>query len=855
MGVAHIWIDAFCIVQDDEDDKIRELALMPDIYSGALVTIIAADSDACTKGFLNTSPAAPMFHMTVETDSGEQGPLFLEPVRLMPPIDARAWTYQEGILSPRVLYFNSRLSVWDCAEQTIASSGKIGLQSDDGILAERHFLRTDHTERRIWWNSVGTYSRRKLTFMADKPNAFAGIAEQFARGFYDEKRMPGEYLAGHWTSDLSISLGWGVEGYPRRPKPAELQAPSWSWMSIDGEINGVTCALRSTQSSIQILEAHTELTHPSLPCLITIITCTWTVLHLNVAAFEDTSWQRFWRKAKWMAITILLPEVIFAKAICELRLALKDLHELDKTLSIMYQDGLEWKVWGPDLTKEISWSWKVKDYSYGLRLLYLLMGLPQPVDKAGNGVERVWSWKEHKPIVWLYELGKLYSRSKLSQPSDERAGRMTVHGLRNGSNVMGSDRSSKPTLKLPDESDRSGRRKIRSAEHKEISVGDDDSVEARQASADRQPPAASTETVEGKICQEWTITHSYLANMGGLIRLVPLSGNKFSYRVITGAELSRRFLWDRGMLPLVGLALSEDDIADKSKADWLLRSLSVLQISWLILSVISRGVSSLPLTQFEIATLAFSVFAIATFLANWWKPKDISWPVRLQEIADGRFKMDGSVAGKAPERHRFDKRQPFLRRLWSPRDTTITRHRKDYRTRVRNDIVDMEGNVPLMFALMAVSSLVFGGIHCSAWNFTFPSRTELILWRVVSIASAVIPVIAIIFNVLLTYFATAYTDKRLWSILRIGLSSLCPSEYLEALRKPDFVEWGKNEQRILFSQPAGHRNFAEKPATPDVPPGINWQDPLGFGRMRRFSNNLQCFLEDWDKTGNGVKRI
>lgn len=555
-----------------------------------------------------------------------------------------------------------------------------------------------------------------------------------------------------------------------------------------------------------------------------------------------------------MAITILLPEVIFAKAICELRLALKDLHELDKTLSIMYQDGLEWKVWGPNLTKEISWSWKVKDYSYGLRLLYLLMGLPQPVDKAGNGVERTWSWKEHKPIVWLYELGKLYSRSKLSQPSDERAGRMTVHGLRNGSNVMGSDRSSKPTLKLPDESDRSGRRKIRSAEHKEISVGDDDSVEARKASADRQPPAASTETVEGTICQEWTITHSYLANMGGLIRLVPLSGNKFSYRVITGAELSRRFEWDCGMLPLVGLALSEDDIADKSKADWLLRSLSVLQISWLILSVLSRGVSSLPLTQFEIATLAFSVFAIATFLANWWKPKDISWPVRLQEIADGRFKMDGSVAGKAPERHRFDKRQPFLRRLWSPRDTTIIRNRKNYRTRVRNDIVDMEGNVPLMFALMAVSSLVFGGIHCSAWNFTFPSRTELILWRVVSIASAVIPVIAIIFNVLLTYFATAYTDKRLWSILRIGLSSLCPSEYLEALRKPDFVEWGKNEQRILFSQPAGHRNFAEKPATPDVPPGINWQDPLGFGRMRRFSNNLQCFLEDWNKTGNGVKR-
>ncbi|AEO64350.1 uncharacterized protein THITE_2034396, partial [Thermothielavioides terrestris NRRL 8126] len=64
----------------------------------------------------------------------------------------------------------------------------------------------------------------------------------------------------------------------------------------------------------------------------------------------------------------------------------------------------------------------------------------------------------------------------------------------------------------------------------------------------------------------------------------------------------------------------EDDIKDKSKADWLGRGLAVVQTTWIILNVASRAATELPLTQLEIATVAFSVFAIATYLANWWKP-------------------------------------------------------------------------------------------------------------------------------------------------------------------------------------------------------------------------------------------
>ena len=44
-------------------------------------------------------------------------------------------------------------------------------------------------------------------------------------------------------------------------------------------------------------------------------------------------------------------------------------------------------------------------------------------------------------------------------------------------------------------------------------------------------------------------------------------------------------------------------------------------------------------------------------------------------------------------------------------------------------------------------AMVFGGIHCIAWSFSFPSPTEQLLWRISSIAITGIPlaVVGIVF--------------------------------------------------------------------------------------------------------------
>jgi hypothetical protein len=81
----------------------------------------------------------------------------------------------------------------------------------------------------------------------------------------------------------------------------------------------------------------------------TVITCTWTILCLNLPALGDSPWEYRKRKAKWMGINILFPEFVFALSIEHLRLALDDLSRLQVKLSrtkadtTRHQSGL-WKV-------------------------------------------------------------------------------------------------------------------------------------------------------------------------------------------------------------------------------------------------------------------------------------------------------------------------------------------------------------------------------------------------------------------------------------------------------------------------------------------------------------------------------
>uniref|UniRef100_L2G741 Uncharacterized protein n=1 Tax=Colletotrichum fructicola (strain Nara gc5) TaxID=1213859 RepID=L2G741_COLFN len=264
--------------------------------------------------------------------------------------------------------------------------------------------------------------------------------------------------------------------------------------------------------------------------------------------------------------------------------------------------------------------------------------------------------------------------------------------------------------------------------------------------------------VRWRTIQTWTIVHSYYAQMGGLLHPSPTKPYQGSakdqsydpiYYCLTGSKLTSRYRWNLNQPPpLDNLILRDRDVKDKSKADWLLKTIAVFQIAWLILGVTIRGIIGLPITQLEIATVSFAVMAMLTYAANWWKPKDISQPTILQKFR-GRSEVEVQSGSQT---------QSFMRWIWSPAKAADEARIVQDVSRVPNDVVSMEGHAPYMIVLMTFSSLAFGALHCLAWNFEFPSRTELLAWRVASLVAAVLPATTLGISLLLIYLITDHVE-------------------------------------------------------------------------------------------------
>jgi hypothetical protein len=56
-----------------------------------------------------------------------------------------------------------------------------------------------------------------------------------------------------------------------------------------------------------------------------------------------------------------------------------------------------------------------------------------------------------------------------------------------------------------------------------------------------------------------------------------------------------------------------EEIMDKSKTDYFTKGIAMVQIFWLILSLIGRAVRHLAISPLEILTAAFAVCAIITY--------------------------------------------------------------------------------------------------------------------------------------------------------------------------------------------------------------------------------------------------
>ncbi|KAL8716927.1 MAG: hypothetical protein Q9225_005779 [Loekoesia sp. 1 TL-2023] len=182
-------------------------------------------------------------------------------------------------------------------------------------------------------------------------------------------------------------------------------------------------------------------------------------------------------------------------------------------------------------------------------------------------------------------------------------------------------------------------------------------------------------------------------------------------------------------------ALTEEEIWDKSKADRFAKIMACGQIGWLVLQCVGRAIQSLPITPLELATVGFAIPSLATFALWFEKPADVDTPTKLP-IAETAAQLLGRLS---PRVYRW-RQTPldFIDTVNSPSFTSeiilktekwpCRNHFVGPATRIRNDVFALKYSKLDQLAVGAVW-IGYAGVHFSAWNFSFPSRTEVLVWR------------------------------------------------------------------------------------------------------------------------------
>jgi hypothetical protein len=240
LGVRYLWVDALCIIQGEDDnakaDWERESAKMHSVYGSSYVTISASGSSNCQLGMFlpRTPPRDPLFQFQAVCGS-VRGHIYLESrkrawlVSEEEPIDYRAWTLQERLLSPRVIKYGADAVYWEC--RTIQHS-----EFEDNMpmtKSLKHYRLPKKLRVEDWIDVMEDYSTRRLTVSNDRFIALSGIAHRF------QQDLQLQYIAGLWHSEkdqtvLLRLLLWtsGIENAEHEAdwmRSARYNGPSWSW--------------------------------------------------------------------------------------------------------------------------------------------------------------------------------------------------------------------------------------------------------------------------------------------------------------------------------------------------------------------------------------------------------------------------------------------------------------------------------------------------------------------------------------------------------------------------------------------------------------------------------------------------
>lgn len=158
---------------------------------------------------------------------------------------------------------------------------------------------------------------------------------------------------------------------------------------------------------------------------------------------------------------------------------------------------------------------------------------------------------------------------------------------------------------------------------------------------------------------------------------------------------------------------SKVELMDKSKGDWISKSITSIQVIWFVSQLVGRAVQRLPVTTLELFTCAIVVCTAATYIAWWYKPLDVQRPMVLDSEVSATFLTEHKI-----------------QRL------------ETYRTLLDNEGGDLPS---VTYCLVILCG--FAACHLIGWNFTFPTWSEQLLWRAASVLCGVIPIFIVVLSI------------------------------------------------------------------------------------------------------------
>jgi hypothetical protein len=279
--------------------------------------------------------------------------------------------------------------------------------------------------------------------------------------------------------------------------------------------------------------------------------------------------------------------------------------------------------------------------------------------------------------------------------------------------------------------------------------------------------------------EEWTLTHSFYANMGGYylyldsrtlngnVELLGLVFKSFGLGSIQqNLDLTLLALDHQQPIPLISLTasqiayckdpshfegvrfgwpsdwVSEEDIKDKAKVPWFTNIIALFQLFSLSLSLVIRWDRHLAAAQLEVVTFVFAICAILVYCFRWFKPQDVKVPTKIwlkfdsgawQADEDGRDNLERALT-------KFREHVPDI--IWK----NILEHDEgelmQSLPRVSNAVVERRRRTELHPFLWTISFFIIGvgALHLIAWSFEFPTYIESVFWKVSCLVAAIVPV-------------------------------------------------------------------------------------------------------------------